>query len=301
MFKRILTFLGLLSPAEPLTKFMPVPPSLPTLRRGSHGEAVKNLQRRLRDQGFFDANVGGNFGDLTHAAVVAFQQTHVSAHGTPLVADGIVGLDTWWAIYNHSGKPQQTVQGQLVEEKPTETLIPHGISGDRRKVLEVALGQLKLGIKEVPNGSNTGGHVTKFHEWFGMKPDAWCAMAFCWIVNTALGSLPWKRKLARVSMLWAACKKMGMAYDTGSYRPIPGDAVVWVHSDGTGHIGTLLCVNGEAMIVLEGNSGNAFKAVLRRVGAKDHVGYLNFYGDAQNRPPFRTGLTTNGTTGGSTR
>lgn len=302
MFDKIKAFfVRLLPAAKPLTEIVPVP-NRPTLRKGSNGGAVKELQRILKSQGFFDGSIYGNFADLTYAAVVAFQQTHVNALGSPLIPDGVVGPDTWWALYNHSGKPQETkAQLVLATKSKTENVIPRGITGDRAKVLNVALGQLRLGIREIPNGSNTGGEVTKFHEWFGMKPLAWCAMSFCWIVFHALGSLPWKRKLAGVSMLWSVCKNQKMAFKVGEYRPVPGDACVWLHSDGTGHIGIILCVDGSDMIVLEGNSGNAYKAVQRQIGAKDHAGYLNFYGDLNNRPPFQQGLLMPGEGAGSDR
>jgi len=55
----------------------------PTLRRGSHGEAVKDLQQRLQ------LTPDGDFGPRTEAAV----RTHQRRLG--LVADGIVGPATW--------------------------------------------------------------------------------------------------------------------------------------------------------------------------------------------------------------
>jgi peptidoglycan hydrolase-like protein with peptidoglycan-binding domain len=55
----------------------------PTLRRPSTGELVKQMQAKV------GVVVDGNFGAKTEAALRAFQQ----AHG--LVADGIVGPETW--------------------------------------------------------------------------------------------------------------------------------------------------------------------------------------------------------------
>jgi putative peptidoglycan binding protein len=60
---------------------------LPTLRRGSKGPSVVTLQQRL---GIED---DGAFGPATERAVKAFQ----SAHG--LGVDGVVGRDTWTALY----------------------------------------------------------------------------------------------------------------------------------------------------------------------------------------------------------
>ena len=42
------------------------------LEAGASGAAVKELQLRLKAQGFFNGEIGGNFGHGTEAAVRAF-------------------------------------------------------------------------------------------------------------------------------------------------------------------------------------------------------------------------------------
>jgi hypothetical protein len=64
----------------------PADDARPTLRMGSTGDAVKTLQRRL------GVGVDGVFGDATLRAVIVFQ-TSVN-----LIADGIVGPQTWAAL-----------------------------------------------------------------------------------------------------------------------------------------------------------------------------------------------------------
>ncbi|HEY9641188.1 MAG TPA: peptidoglycan-binding domain-containing protein [Coleofasciculaceae cyanobacterium] len=63
----------------------------PVLRQGDVGAAVVTLQKLLNENG---ANLvaDGEFGPATKAAVVKFQQQN------GLVADGIVGADTWVAL-----------------------------------------------------------------------------------------------------------------------------------------------------------------------------------------------------------
>jgi peptidoglycan hydrolase-like protein with peptidoglycan-binding domain len=59
------------------------------LRIGSRGEAVRMLQTRLQQLGFYEGSIDGIYGDRTKSAVIQFQQ----ARG--LDPDGAVGLKTW--------------------------------------------------------------------------------------------------------------------------------------------------------------------------------------------------------------
>lgn len=87
----------------------------PLLKQGSRGEAVRELQQFLKDQGYYKGNVDAIFGPQTAAAVKAFQQ----AQG--LKVDAIVGPQTWGAI--NAIKGMQTVAApqstQQATPKPT--------------------------------------------------------------------------------------------------------------------------------------------------------------------------------------
>ncbi|NLY45349.1 MAG: LysM peptidoglycan-binding domain-containing protein [Tissierella sp.] len=76
------------------TSAPPPPPSqnCPTLSMGSRGASVTELQRLLLAHGFNPGPVDGIFGSQTQAAVIAFQRSR------NLVADGIVGVQTWTAL-----------------------------------------------------------------------------------------------------------------------------------------------------------------------------------------------------------
>ena len=63
----------------------------PVLRRGSQGEMVGDLQRKLQQRGFSLA-IDEDFGAATEAVVMVFQRQQ------GLEADGIVGRDTWNAL-----------------------------------------------------------------------------------------------------------------------------------------------------------------------------------------------------------
>ncbi len=91
---------------QPKPQPKPEPPpaerkgSGPLLRRGSSGEAVKALQRRLKDLGFDPGPVDGEFGPKTQAAVVAFQRHE------RIEVDGIVGPQTWKYLGITVAKPK---------------------------------------------------------------------------------------------------------------------------------------------------------------------------------------------------
>lgn len=76
-----------------------LPTSEPILRTGSRGDEVTNLQSRLRDLGYYSAEIDGQFGAGTKEAVMAFQR----ANG--LEPDGIFGDETKKLLYSSDAKP----------------------------------------------------------------------------------------------------------------------------------------------------------------------------------------------------
>ena len=107
--------------------------SMPTLRQGSRGSAVTDLQRRLAAAGFSPGAADGIFGSLTGAAVRSFQR----ARG--LGADGIVGPQTWGALL---GTPPNAPGVGVPATPPVPTLPPvpyKPASGLRARIVQVAL------------------------------------------------------------------------------------------------------------------------------------------------------------------
>jgi surface antigen len=79
---------------------------------------------------------------------------------------------------------------------------------------------------------------------------------------------------------------------------------VIVHADGTGHVGIVLRVSsdGKSLNVIEGNSANKVALRTRVVGAGNHVGYMNYFDDANDSYDFEKGLISTDNSGlGSTR
>ena len=73
---------------------------MPVLKKGSTGNAVKTLQRLLRQLQYVNTDgktlliVDGSFGSNTEAAVKRYQQKHLNG------VDGIVGVKTWNKLLN---------------------------------------------------------------------------------------------------------------------------------------------------------------------------------------------------------
>ena len=73
--------------------------SYPDLRYNSNGEYVVKLQKRLNELGYNCGAADGDFGVGTAAAVRQFQSDH------NLIADGMVGQQTWKALYENEEAP----------------------------------------------------------------------------------------------------------------------------------------------------------------------------------------------------
>ena len=66
--------------------------NIPTLRRGSQGDEVADLQMLLNAKYGYKLDIDGDFGKETEAAVKDYQKNH------GLTADGVVGAKTWKAL-----------------------------------------------------------------------------------------------------------------------------------------------------------------------------------------------------------
>ena len=68
-------------------------------KKGSKGEEVKEIQRKLKALGHYKGSIDGDFGKGTEEAVKAFQKSN------GLTVDGVVGPKTWNALFEE--KPDQ--------------------------------------------------------------------------------------------------------------------------------------------------------------------------------------------------
>lgn len=89
-----------------------------TVRQGSKGNDVRELQRLLRVVGY-DLEIDGKFGEITRQAVLSYQGTH------GLERDGIVGPMTWAALDTAGATYRVTVRG-LAEAPAREIVTKYG-------------------------------------------------------------------------------------------------------------------------------------------------------------------------------
>lgn len=97
---------------------VPVPDIRPTLRNGSRGEYVYQLQEALIQLGYDLKPYGadGSFGNKTAAAVKAFQTDH------GLQADGVCGPMTWAALETAAAGKRYTIRIEHLTEYQKEAL-----------------------------------------------------------------------------------------------------------------------------------------------------------------------------------
>jgi peptidoglycan hydrolase-like protein with peptidoglycan-binding domain len=124
----------------------------PLLKKGSTGEAVKQLQSALKDLGYDVGAVDGKFGTKTEQAVKAFQQDR------GIDVDGIVGDITWLNI------------DEADMSNPT---IRKGSKGNpvRRAQKRLTLGGWDTGGVDGIFGSSTESAVKRFQHDQGLTQD----------------------------------------------------------------------------------------------------------------------------------
>jgi hypothetical protein len=81
---------------EPPQLILDVPQGFVSLRRYDSGNLVTEIQLRLQELGFYDGPISGNYGPLTEASVILFQE----AMG--LEANGIFDIDAWILLFSEN-------------------------------------------------------------------------------------------------------------------------------------------------------------------------------------------------------
>ncbi|MBE5796266.1 MAG: hypothetical protein E7327_02685 [Clostridiales bacterium] len=143
-----------------------------TLQEGQSSDAVRAMQKRLKELDYLSGSADGSFGTATKAAVIAFQ----TANG--LKADGKAGTSTLNALYSDDAKSADTLvssgsgSGAGVSVNGYTTL-REGDSGDAVKKLQRALKNRGYysGSIDGTYGSGTVAAVTAFQQRNGLRVD----------------------------------------------------------------------------------------------------------------------------------
>ncbi len=135
------------------------PTAEPVMRSGATGEAVTQLQNRLKELGYYTGTVDGQFGPGTKSAVTQFQQRN------ELQPDGVVGPDTNAVLYSDSAKPAVTPEPTVVSTPIADTTSTAAVQQRLKD-----LGYYK-GAVDGLSGPGTKSAVTLFQKQHELKAD----------------------------------------------------------------------------------------------------------------------------------
>jgi len=230
-----------------------VPPPFPghLLKRDSHGPAVREVQVRLRDLGIDPRGIDGDFGDDTETAVRLFQARSVDESGNPLEIDGVVGEQTWAALFgipSTPARPASPAGGTLIAE-----------------VLDIAADQ--IGVREQPLGSNRGPEVDQYLDSVtpGLHGQPWCMAFIYFCFAQAAASLNVRNPAPRTAGVKRSFQLAGSTpgatvVTAAEARRDPSLVVrmiFYIDTGGiTGHAGFVADIVGGTLVTIEGNTNN---------------------------------------------
>ena len=139
-----------------------------TLKQGSNGEAVKQLQQRLIELGYLSGSADGDYGSATTDAVKTFQKQ------AGLTADGIAGANTQKALYASDAPSKKTEADEIEEELDSiKSTLSMGSSGAEVKLLQERLIALEYmsGSADGDFGAKTREAVMLFQKQAGLTVD----------------------------------------------------------------------------------------------------------------------------------
>lgn len=154
-----------------------------------------------------------------------------------------------------------------------EKRLPADLGERRTLIMRTALGELDLGVKEDPPGSNRGERIDLYMpEW--VRGGSWCAGFVCWVLKESLGEVPTGRFRAGVHALKKDAEEVGLWRGKGEYLPSPGDVFIMDMGRGTGHCGFVLGVGVSSFETVEGNSGDRIRAGIRNYSDSRIIGFI---------------------------
>jgi lysozyme family protein len=237
------------------------PPPYPGryLRNGVFDDPeVERVQERLVQLGIDPGGVDGDFGDNTENAVRLFQIRFSKLDGDPLDMDGVVGPDTWEAMFG---------EGSVLHATAGLAIAPAASSGFVAKLLDVAAGE--VGVREVPLGSNRGPKVDQYVTAAGLNPAGkhpWCMCFVFWCFSQTATALSVPNRVPRtggVHVAWRKSKqvagaRMVTSAEAGRNPTLvePGMAFFIDSGGGRGHVGIVVENRNGTLVTIEGNTND---------------------------------------------
>lgn len=135
------------------------------LKKGARGTKVSDLQTRLNESGYDAGKVDGIFGDNTEKAVKALQKA------SGIAVDGIVGPDTWQALYQAENTTiPQTAHFKIEEFKCHDgTPVPEKYYGNLQRLMAL-LETIRTACGNKPVYINSGYRTPAWNKKVGGAP-----------------------------------------------------------------------------------------------------------------------------------
>lgn len=141
------------------------------VKRGATGARVKEIQARLTDLGYYAGPISGNFLAKTQKAVKSFQTQN------GLEADGIIGEQTWNALFND---PTVVLPEDTPRPTPEPTPVPFAITVDVNNQVTTVYGRDEQGdysvvIRQMLCTTGTKSNPSDVGDWtLNGRTARWC-------------------------------------------------------------------------------------------------------------------------------
>lgn len=136
-----------------------------TLSPGDTGERVKKLQRRLKELGYFDGDIGGNYLTKTTAAVKLFEKAYGKTQ------TGIASVALQKVLFSDGAKPYKNTSENESETEEDYVKLAPGATGERVKKLQRRLKELGYFDGEIGGNyqTKTTAAVKRFQKALGLS------------------------------------------------------------------------------------------------------------------------------------
>lgn len=225
-----------------------------TLRIGSRGDDVVQLQRTLKSLGLYSGQLDGDFGPMTLSAVKRLQLQ------AALDIDGVVGPHTWIALSGDSELPVTEITSALADKRERIAVIA-AEEGAKGLAWTNSSSEAEKYLKPLRKPMQDLGHIGQAPVFYN-----WCAafVTFCareagYVVPDVPPGLGVTVALAEAWRKWG--QNTGTFVRRQDTTPRRGDIVVFEWSDGDSqidHIGIVTRYDSGSTVIhtSEGNRGN---------------------------------------------